>query len=295
MKKNLITIMMMVFVSAVFITGCGGKAKEKVSPFTIPGDLKGTVQADMNGDGSAEEVGFEKIADEYISQELILTIDGKDYDLKEGIYFFPEDDLKCFMIRKDGKDKSGYLYIQQTAENDYQSVAVYKYTGSEMEYVDGFDGAVDFRRYKDADNYDEITLTDPEDFQICYVEQVMSTLSVTERCRVGDDGCPVEIGDYRYYISGGNWDITSRTAIPAGILKDEKATDETQGTLPGGVKVTPFRTDGKTFIDLKAEGEDGIYRIYYQDDDGPIVIKDKSGSQEPGGFMDCFDGLMFAG
>ena len=118
MKKNLITIMMMVFVSAVFITGCGGKAKEKVSPFTIPGDLKGTVQADMNGDGSAEEVGFEKIADEYISQELILTIDGKDYDLKEGIYFFPEDDLKCFMIRKDDKDKSEYIYIQRSSTHN---------------------------------------------------------------------------------------------------------------------------------------------------------------------------------
>ena len=296
MKRNLIVIMvMMVFAFAVLVTGCAGKTGEKVTPFTIPAELKGTVQADINGDGSAEEIGFEKIADEYISQELILTIDGKDYDLTEGIYFFPDDDLKCFMIRNNGKDKPGYLYIQQTAENDYQSVTIYKYTGNEMEYVDGFDGAVDFRRYSDADNYEEISLTDPEDFQICYVEQVMSTMSVIEKCRMGDDGRPAETGDYRYYITGENWNITSKTAIPAGILKDEKAKDETQGTLAGGVKVTPFRTDGKSFIDLKADGEDGIYRIYYQDDDGPIVIIDKSGSQQPGGFMDCFDGLMFAG
>ncbi len=295
MKEKKIILMMMVLISMAFVAGCAGKTKASVTPFTIPGDLKGSVQADINGDGSAEEISFEKIADEYISQELILTIDGKDYDLTEGIYFFPEDDLKCFVIRKDDKDKSEYIYIQQTAENDYQSVTIYRYTGSEMQYVDEFDGAVDFRRYSDADNYEEISLTDPDDFLICYVEQVMSTLSVTERCRVGDDGRPLETDEYRYYISGANWDITSATDIPAGILKDEKAKEESQGTLAKGVKVTPFRTDGKTFIDLKAEGEDGIYRIYYKDDGGPIVVIDKSGSWESRGFMECFDGLMFAG
>ncbi len=40
---------------------------------------------------------------------------------------------------------------------------------------------------------------------------------------------------------------------------------------------------------------DGIYRIYYKDDGGPIVVIDKSGSWESRGFMECFDGLMFAG
>lgn len=298
MNKSACFITMILLAAAFLSTGCGNKksvSKDEVVPFTIPGDLKGAVKADLNGDGSEEEIAYEKIAGEYISEELILTIDGNKYDLTEGMYFFPEDELKCFGITKNDADKSRYLYIQQTAENDYRSVSIYRNTGDKMEYVKGFDGAVDFRVYSDGENYEEVSLTDPENFLICCVEHSLGTLSTTERCRVGDDGCPVPIEDYRYFITGQNRNIVTKNEIPVGYFENESTTKESPDTLPAGQKVIPLRSDGSTFVDVKAEGKDGIYRIYYKWEDSAMNIIDNSGSHAPVDFFESFDGLEFAG
>ena len=60
MKKSVCFITLILLAAAFLTTGCGNKksaSKDEVVPFTIPGDLKGAVKADLNGDGSENEEG----------------------------------------------------------------------------------------------------------------------------------------------------------------------------------------------------------------------------------------------
>lgn len=59
--------------------------------------------------------------------------------------------------------------------------------------------------------------------------------------------------------------------------------------------VTPFRTDGETFIDLKVEGDDyEVYRIYIGlNDDGRWCLTYTDGLYGSEILTTCFTGLYF--
>lgn len=269
---------------------------DMVTYFTIPGTDKGIIYADLDDDGNDDEIQFDVYSDDYMVEDLMLTINGETFDLNEGIYFMSDCEMKCFWIRDDDEDNSQYLYIQQQAESDYNYVSMYWYSGDDLVYLDQLDGAVSFTAYdQEHDEYVEIILDDPNDFYVMRMEQVMGTDYYAERCYIDADGCPVCFEDQKYYVMEDEYHITVLTDIPCMYLESEESDGDGSTILEKGDKVKPYRTDGETYIDLEVDGLGGLFRIYYETGSNGAIIVDKTGDMSDQFIEDCFDGLIFAG
>ena len=280
----------------------GSKAKyatDGVAYFNIPGPGKGTVKADLDGDGNDDEIGYvmEADADDILSY-LELTIDGETCELKEGIGdYFAGSGLNCFWFRDDDADNSQYLYVQYTTYSDYQFITIYKYAEGTLKYADDLDGMVMFSKRDENGEWVETAPEDPDSFYVRTIEQKMGTQSYYEKCKLGTNGHPESIDEYKYYNTGNTAYISTSKDITCEYYATEFAhyTEEDR-VIPKGTMVIPYRTDGDTFIDLKVEGADGIYRILTeQNGDGHWSLSIVDGLEGSNELEDCFDGLTFAG
>lgn len=267
-----------------------------VSGFKIADSGAGKVKADLDGDGTENEIKYRLDADsDGYAESLTLYIEDKAHELTEGICCYAEYGLDCYWFRNDERTYKRFLYIQYVAEGDYIDTAMYRYNGQEFIFLDMLDGEVAFSELTGDDEYEDICPTDPEDFLVKHTEEKLGTQSYTERCRMGSDGRPVPIEDYKYYMTYGEPYISATKMVPCMYMESEKSTHEIPNAVWEGNMVTPFRTDGETFIDLKVEGDTyGVYRIYIGlNDDGRWRLTYKEGLLGSDLLIGCFRGLEF--
>ncbi|MCR5024113.1 MAG: hypothetical protein K6A90_07255 [Lachnospiraceae bacterium] len=299
-KRDLIKAVCVLMLGMMTISGCSGKkASNEVIYHNAAGnagEAENAEKADINGDGSEDTVEYRVNTDEYDAGEsLDVIINGKEHHLLDGYYFYPDAGLDCFWFMSDA-DKECYLYIQYVSDNDYRDVAVYRYKDDETEYIADLGGAVKFGVYDDKDEIREITFTDTKDFLVGKREQKFGTSFLTERCHIGENGCPEQTEKYLYYATGSDAEITADKDIPCMYLKDEKTEDGTPDMIEKGEKVIAYRTDGDTFIDLKVDGAEGLYRLYtVQDEEGNWMVTGSDGVGDKTLLTECFEGLLFAG
>ena len=272
-------------------------AKGSVQMFEIPYAGSGYVDVDINGDGMAEPIPYKMTADQYDDVEYVeLTIDGTTYRIEEELYCFASYGLTCYWIKDEAGDGSDYLWINFTTDGDYQDTAMYWFNGKKFVFLDLMDGVPHFGKYDEHHQFIADTPADPYDFLVQRLEQKMGTLSVTTRCRIDADGCPVAIDDYMYYHTSTKAFITAAKMVPCKFRTDEYTDEEEASSIAEGEGVIPYGTDGRTFIDLKVEGSDGLYRIYVgNDNSGYWYLTYKDGLMGSDLLPDCFDGLVFAG
>ncbi len=208
--------------------------------------------------------GFE---DEY-DYELTATINGKDTVEK----------IECagmepYIIRTGDKY---YLYLQELQMNDYVIIDVYSLEGGKLDKV----GTVD-RGFKSN------SPTDTSDFDLVGRTDMLSTNAMYRSYHVGDDGMPVANDEYDTMLPLTSEKLTLKQDIKAEVFVTEDSKESAEVTIPKGTVLYFFRTDNKTFMDMKDE-DDRVIRLYPKTDDYPQTIDGKD-------IEEIFDGVVFAG
>ncbi|MCR5341744.1 MAG: hypothetical protein K6E70_00065 [Butyrivibrio sp.] len=273
------------------------KISDQITYFTLSGDPSGELNADLDGNGDPKHIEVKCTQDDaYYFNTLTLSFDGKDYDLPkiDEAYAFIMDGFKCFWFRPGG-DKQ-YLYAQYLTDSDYRAMVVYSFDGDKFELVDYLDGAILFTKYNDNGNPETIYPTDLDEFLVCKTDYILGTQGYAQKCKLGNKGLPEPLEEYRYYLGPKEPYIAATKDITCYYFENDDAAKGEPDTIKKGDMVTPYRSDGSTYLDLKVEGASGIYRIMIKEGEtGRMELNSSEGTEDSLLLDDCFTGQVYAG
>lgn len=258
-----------------------------------------TVSVDLDGDGEEEKVQVFYENEWEPEYNFPIGISTTVSVIKNGEERRATDELGlsyCDSYLMENEEGEFYLYVETLSENDWHNIIVFELGSEEGPVMKGYaqEGAFYDMRPFDAGDF--------------YLEQrlyCMGTWHGFRQCRVGKDGFPEVTQDY-YSV----WQVTE-----SDLFLDEDADEGAYGKLtllqeleanchkspddgdlgsrqviPAGTVLTPYRTDGETWMMFQTE--DGIYvDVFYDEMDPDIWEKTINGIEE----YDLFDGILYAG
>lgn len=240
---------------------------------------------DFDGDGKADELSVWASMDEYGTYEA-LKVSMKGVETSKDIWAYSYDPY--ILHTTDGKN---YLYVICGSDNDYRMLEVFDLNGSSAVYVGEVNNCGLRAQLLDASSYlyGEELLTDPENFYLESRMEVLSTYSASRRYHVGEDGMPVADEDF-YQVDTSTYEwreaLTAKQDVPCVQVVEDGSVTADNAVIPAGTKLTLYRTDGSSLVDLKAG--DTLYRIEVDHSEWPYTI---NGVEEE----EYFDGIMYAG
>ena len=245
----------------------------------------GTSGMDFNGDGRTDELRVWASMDEYGTYEALkVSVNG--VETGKDIWAYSYDPY--ILHTADGKN---YLYVICGSDNDYRMLEVFDLNGSSAVYVGEVNNCGLRSQLLDASSYlyGEELLTDPENFYLESRMEVLSTYSASRRYHVGADGMPVADEDF-YQVDTSTYEwreaLTAKKDVPCVQVAEDGSVTADNAVIPAGTKLTLYRTDGSSLVDLKAG--DTLYRIEVDHSEWPYTI---NGVEEE----EYFDGIMYAG
>lgn len=219
---------------------------------------------DLNSDGQTDMISVtaEYDADHYCIESYTINVNNYGYTFDTHAF-----DLETYLVKA---GEENYLYVQQTSESDFQSVAVYRITPDRVEYVDQFDG-------------DMWSFTNSDSFKIVRRVDLLGTYSIRVECHLGENGMPVV--DSKAGDVNGIMTIYSTKEITADLIdKDGKLLGESY-TFPAGSAFTFKRTDGASFVDMQVNYDQ--YCRFYVTPGWPVTVNGMDA-------MECFEELFYA-
>lgn len=240
---------------------------------------------DFGGDGKADELSVWASMDEYGTYEA-LKVSMNGVETSKDIWAYSYDPY--ILHTADGKN---YLYVICGSDNDYRMLEVFDLNGSSAVYVGEVNNCGLRAQLLDASSYlyGEELLTDPENFYLESRMEVLSTYSASRRYHVGADGMPVADEDF-YQVDTSTYEwreaLTAKKDVPCVQVAEDGSVTADNAVIPAGTKLTLYRTDGSSLVDLKAG--DTLYRIEVDHSEWPYTI---NGVEEE----EYFDGIMYAG
>ncbi len=208
-----------------------------------------TSDVDLDGNGVTDYIDVHRVyeTDAYMSDSYRVTVNGNTYELDKYCY-----ELETYLIKCDGKN---YLYVQTTAENDFQSIDVFEITPVSVEYVDSFAGGLE-------------TFINPKSFPLTKRFDMLSTYGATGNFYIGEDGMPVAKSDV--YTVNREVILTSTVDIPAELVDESGNLLGSTYTFPAGTDFTLVTTDGETYVDVLAD--DGQRCRFYTESRWPVTV-----------------------
>lgn len=240
---------------------------------------------DFDGDGKADELSVWASMDEYGTYEA-LKVSMNGVETSKDIWAYSYDPY--ILHTADGKN---YLYVICGSDNDYRMLEVFDLNGSSAVYVGEVNNCGLRAQLLDASSYlyGEELLTDPENFYLESRMEVLSTYSASRKYHVGADGMPVADEDF-YQVDTSTYEwreaLTAKKDVPCVQVAEDGSVTADNAVIPAGTKLTLYRTDGSSLVDLKAG--DTLYRIEVDHSEWPYTI---NGVEEE----EYFDGIMYAG
>lgn len=230
-------------------------------------------------DGTKDLICTEKRPDRYGSYNMLsVTVNGKT-GIDEINYAY---DFDVYLAHIGDKN---YIYSDSFSDNDYHMFCTWDTNGEIPEMIHELYGTEVDSEYIE-EGFEEGTVyrkpfNNPESFVLETRFEILGTRGATATYKISEkDGKP-EMTDDVYTFNYGH---EVKTAIPleAEILPDMKKTQ-----ILAGTSLTPYQSDGKSFVDLKTE--DGkIVRLSIDIDDWPRMV---NGIPED----ECFEELLYAG
>lgn len=256
---------------------------------------------DYNGDGKTDSIdvsygyaseGPHEEWDEF-GKWTIYVNDQPAYELKDR-YFW--EGSSYFIHTASGAD---YILLEERVENDYTIWSFVKITGGGFtltEQVFGYSGALEYFEYGDyAKNsiytWSEIkpAFYNPESMTLGVHTDILGTYSLSGRFRLTDEGKLEQVSDALYYNFSylPEWGkLTAKVDVKGKeVTEDGKVLSDI--TIPKGNIVTYYRTDNKSWVDLKLSSGK-LVRVEVKNDDWPKCINDIP-------VDDVFDGILWAG
>lgn len=242
--------------------------------------MRQKIDFDLNGNEEEKDyIEIDTSLDQYGSYNM-LSVTVNDKTFTDEINYAYDFDVYLAHIG----DKN-YIYSDSFSDNDYHMFCTWDINGNtpkmtqelygteiDYEYIEeGFeDGTV----YKQAFNNPEFLRLETR-FEILGTRGATATYKLSET-----DGNP-EMTDEAYTFNYGH-DVKTAIPLDAELLPEMEKTE-----LPAGTSLTPYQTDGKTYVDLKTENG-GIVRLNIDVSDWPLKV---NGIPED----ECFEELLYAG
>ncbi len=246
-----------------------------------------TYWIDLDDDSVYDEISMSAVPDEYdggwIYEISVVTEGGiREQIIKDGISFWECKGIVCHMA--DGTD---WLYITGGMENDYEATAVYK-LGNNLKYAGEFGGSI--RQVYAGEDGDDLlweTINDPMHFLISERDFKMGTFDQHAYHEVGSDGMPSVLDPYWSYAETEYFSITTKMDMK--VMKvDDEGNELGFDTLKRNTGVIPYRTDDKSYIDIKDE-DGNIWRLSLSTGEYDEWFIEEQQADE------LFDGLLYAG
>lgn len=220
---------------------------------------------DIDSDGQADSLSVTTQYDDqyYCIESYTVKVNNSAYTFDTHAY-----QLETYLVKA---GEENYLYVEQSAENDYKTVAVYKIAPDGVEYVDQFEGGM-------------WAFTNSESFKVIRRMDLLGTYSVQVDCRLGENGLPQETS--KVFDISGMMTIYSTKEITADLVdKNGKLLGESY-TFPVGSAFTFKRTDGITFVDMQTDFDQ--YCRFYVTPGWPVTVNGINAEE-------CFEELFYAG
>jgi len=220
---------------------------------------------DLDGDGQTDMISLSTRYDSDHQCIASYTVNVNNYGYTYETHAY---DLETYLVRAGEKN---YLYVQQTAESDFQTVAVFEIAPDGVKYVDVFTGGLS-------------GFTNSEAFHITRRVDLLGTYFIQVDCQMGENGMPEETG--KVYDVVGNMTIISTKEITADLISKEGKLLGQSYTFPVGTAFTFRRTDSASYIDMQA-GNDQYCRFYVTSG-WPETVNGMEA-------LECFEQLFYAG
>ena len=242
--------------------------------------MRQKIDFDLNlNDDKKDCIEVDTMLDQYGSYNMLsVTINGKNYT-DEINYAYAFDVYLAHIGDKN------YIYSDSVSDNDYHMFSTWDINGDtpkitqelygtevDYEYIEG--GYEDGTVYRQAFNNSDFLRLETR-FEILGTRGATATYKLSET-----DGKP-EMTDKAYTFNYGH-DVKTTKPLEAELLPEMEEIE-----LPVGTSLTPYQTDGKSYVDLKTE--DGvIVRFSIDISEWPRKV---NGMPED----ECFENLMYAG
>ncbi len=236
------------------------------------GSLDLPVKADVNGDGTPEEISvFYRQDGVEFSGPLEVTVGDKKVSHPE------YGSLSGWWVLCDGAG-GAWCYVQMLGDNGWPSIQVFDLSGENPSYAGEM-----------LNMSMQAPASDPSHFCMATHIDFLGSYYGYQDYHIGKDGMPeTDSSGYRIYEYGGMENrLTATKELPATACKDETDLTGEEIVLPAGTNLYPRSTDGTSWILM--EREDGsLCRIYAEGEPYALTI---DGVSE----YDCFENLSYAG
>jgi hypothetical protein len=234
----------------------------------------------MYSTGSSELCLYYKDSiDEGFGDSISLALGDQYVTVEE--YFDIELGFEAYdVMTPEGRE---FLYVDTLDYGEIIDSCIFEITGGSLKAV----GTFHHHPNQDGDNKDywgEPAMTDPNEMIIGQERNVFGCLLTYGTYKVGEDGIPELIGDYR--IDSLPDGASALEDIEADIV-DEDGNVTGQTTVKEGTVVYPYRTDADTYVDCKLE-DGSLIRFTITFEDWSVWIGDKTVDE-------LFDGLLYWG
>jgi len=245
---------------------------------TLPVGLD--IEFDLIKDDKAKDsVYTEKIIDQYGSYNMLsVTVNGKTFT-DEISYAY---DFDVYLAHMGDKN---YIYSDSLSDNDYHMLSTWDINGDTPKITQELFGTeVDYEwieeGFEEGTTYTHV-FNNPEFLRLETRFEILGTRGGTATYKLSKkDGKP-EMTDEAYTFNYGH-DVKTTIVLDAKVLPEMEKTK-----LPIGTSLTPYQTDGKTFVDLKTENG-SVVRLNIDVSDRPLKV---NGIPED----ECFENLLYAG
>lgn len=242
--------------------------------------MRQKIDFDLNpNDDKKDCIEVDTMPDQYGSYNMLsVTVNGKTYT--DEINYAYDFDVYLAHI-----GEKSYIYSDSFSDNDYHMFCTWDLNGdvpkmtqelygTELDYEFIEEGYEDGTVYKNAFN-------NPQNFKLETRFEILGTRGATATYKLSEtDGKP-EMTDEAYTFNYGH-DVKTAIPLDAELLPEMEETE-----LPAGTSLTPYQTDGKSFVDLKTENG-GTVRLSIDISDWPRMV---NGIPED----ECFEELLYAG
>ncbi len=230
----------------------------------------------VSDDGVKDYIYTETVPDKYNSYNMLsVTVNGNTFT-DEINYAYGFD---VYLVHKENKN---YIYSESITDNDYHMFCTWNINGETPEMVQELYGTKIDGVYDEQNGiaYKQV-INDPSTFGLETGFDLLGTRGGTAYYEVdAASGIPRMISD-AYTFSYGQ-DVITAIPLEAQLLPDMEKTE-----IPAGTLLSPYQTDGKSFIDLKTEDGKTV-RLNISISDWRATV---NGMPEE----ECFEELLYAG
>ena len=233
----------------------------------------------VKDDGAKDSVYTEKVLDQYGSYNMLsVTVNGK--TCTDEINYAYDFDVYLAHI-----GNKNYIYSNSVSDNDYHMFCTWDINGAVPGMTQNLYGTeVDYEYIEEG--YEEGTVykqvfNNPEFLRLATKFEILGTRGATAAYKLNEATGNPEMTDEAYTFTYGH-DVKTIVSLEAKLLPEMEKTE-----LPSGTLLTPYQTDGKSFVDLKTENGK-IVRLSVDASDWPVRVNDIPEEE-------CFEELLYAG